>query len=106
MQALLIASILLASVLVSDETRAELPHITGGYLCNGQCDTGNACATIDQDGVELILVDPQGRQASGRFLSNSKIEFIGLVGLIEDKAARIVWSNNTIWVRTTLCPGP
>jgi len=67
---------------------------------------GNACATIDQNGVELTIVDPQGRQASGRFLSNSKIEFRDLVGVIDDEAARIVWNNDTIWVRTTLCPDP
>ncbi len=106
MRGLLIAGLLFTSVLVSEKTRAELPDITGGYLCNGQCDSGNACATIDQDGVELTLVDPQGRQASGRFLSNSEIEFIDLVGVIDDKAVRIVWDNDTIWVRTTLCPDP
>ena len=106
MRVLLIASLVFTSVIVSDMTRAELPNMTGGYLCNGQCGLGNACATIDQDGVELILVDPQGRQASGRFLSNSEIEFIDLVGFIDDSAARIVWNNDTIWVRTTLCPGP
>ena len=56
MQVLLIADLLFTSVLVSDKTRAELPDMTDGYLCNGQCGPGNACATIDQDG---------DRQASG-----------------------------------------
>ena len=103
---MLIAGLFFTSVVVSDETLAELPDITGGYLCSGRCGPGNACATIDQDGVELTLVNPQGQQSRGRFLSNSEIEFVDLVGFIDDKSARIVWDNNTIWIRTTLCPGP
>ncbi|MDH3660684.1 MAG: hypothetical protein OEU92_11790 [Alphaproteobacteria bacterium] len=106
MRALLIAGLAFASVMVSDETRAQLPDLTGGYLCNGHCGPGNACATIDQNGVELTVVDPQGRQGTGRFLSNSEIEFIDLVGVIDDRSARIVWDNDTIWIRTTLCPSP
>ncbi|MGI9505572.1 MAG: hypothetical protein ACR2RE_21250 [Geminicoccaceae bacterium] len=106
MRAFLIASLGLGTVMASNEMRAQLLDLTGGYLCNGNCEPGNACATIEQNGVELTIVDPQGRQASGRFLSNSRIEFIDLLGTIDDKDDRITWSNDTTWVRTTLCPGP
>lgn len=106
MRALLITGLVFASVMISDGTRAQLSDLTSGYLCNGHCEPGNACATIDQNGVELTIVDPRGRQASGRFLSNSEIEFIDLVGVIDDEATRIVWNNDTIWVKTTLCPSP
>lgn len=106
MRVLLIAGFVFASVMISYETRAQLPELTGGYLCNGQCGSGHACATIDQNGVELTIADPRGRQASGRFLNNSQIEFGDLLGVIEDDAVRIVWNNDTFWIRTTLCPSP
>ncbi|MDH3664351.1 MAG: hypothetical protein OEU92_30790 [Alphaproteobacteria bacterium] len=106
MRAQLIAGLVFASVMISDETWAQLPDLTGGYLCNGRCAPGNACAMIDQNGVELTIVDPQGRQGSGRLLSNSEIEFIDLVGVIDDQSASIAWDNDTIWIRTTLCPSP
>ena len=105
MRALLIVGLVLASFMNAHAIRAELPDLTGGYQCTGHCGPGNACATIDQNGVELTIVDPQGREASGRFLSNSSIEFGNRIGVIDDDA-RIVWNNDTIWMRTTLCPNP
>ncbi len=106
MRALLIAGLVSVNFMISHEIRAELPDLTGGYQCNGHCESGNACATIGQNGIELTIVDPQGRKASGRFLSNSAIEYGNHVGVIDDDAARIVWNNDTIWVKTTLCPNP
>ena len=106
MRVLLIAGLVLASVVISDELRAQPPDLTSGYLCNGQCGSGNACATIAQKGLELTIVDPRGRQATGRFLNNYRIAFGDLVGAIEDDAVRIVWNNGTFWIRTTLCPSP
>jgi hypothetical protein len=105
---------LLAAVLVVENAVAQLPDLTDGYLCTGRCEPGVSCVMIAQNGVELIITHQNGDQTHGRFLSNSQIQAgepndTGngvLEGTISKDQTQVVWDNDTIWIRTELCPDP
>lgn len=105
---------LLAVFLIVESTAAQLPDLTGGYLCTGRCEPGASCAMIAQNGIELIITNQHGDQTPGRFSSNSKIQTHDwndarngvLEGRISEDLTQVEWDNDTVWLRTALCPSP
>lgn len=103
-----------ATFVIVGNAKAELPDLTGGYLCTGRCGSIGSCLRIQQDGAELNISNEDGYRTFGRFQGNSIIQAMDWIdaqngfvdGIILQNPTRVEWGNNAKWIRTALCPSP